>query len=91
MTQQEANQIEELVRSTVEGVGNVVANRHSEVVLTCITAFLAIARQPSIDVPKLIGDMENLMAGLSDEFQGKSSFGPALIDMLRLQLERENT
>jgi hypothetical protein len=91
MTQQEADQFVDFIKTAVLGMGEVVANRHLEVATTCIVAFLALARQPSIDTAKLVSDLEDLMGSLSEEFRGERAFGPSLIRMLRSQLEREQS
>ena len=92
MTKQDADQFVEFARQAVEGIGDTLATKHSEVVMTCVIAVLALAKQPSIDLPKLISDMEHLVQKQSDpapvEVDASDVRPPVerLIELLRLQL-----
>jgi hypothetical protein len=85
MTQQELDQLVQLIGNSV---GETVAANHSQSVMTCIISVLALARQPSIDAPKLIADMKDLMAVLSPALQDENAIAPGLIGLLQTQHDR---
>ena len=85
MTEKELQNVVQIIG---RGVGESMSDNISGVVMLVVASVLAIARQPSIDVPKLMADLEELTKTDGQDQQGVRAVAPEMIRLLKLQLEK---